>query len=153
MSGSGPTGATGIQGSTGATGPTGIGATGPTGSSGSGSSITPCNLTIFGNLNGSWQGSTYPIVFNSSMIISAQSTANAISAYNTTSGLWTCPISGVHYFTYGSQVRNASGSGNNNGGEKWTLIFNESERLNKMFVRPGEDYVWVVGFGGNILHF
>ncbi|MBK9980901.1 MAG: T9SS type A sorting domain-containing protein [Saprospiraceae bacterium] len=40
-----------------------------------------------------------------------------------------------------------------NGGEKWTLSFNESERLNKMFVRPGEDYVWVVGFGGNILHY
>ena len=123
MSGSGPTGATGIQGSTGATGPTGVGSTGPTGSAGSGgSSITPCNLTIFGNLNGSWQGATYPVIFNSSMIISAQSTTNAISAYNTTSGLWTCPISGVYYFTYGSQVRNTSGSGNNNGGEIGVLI-------------------------------
>ncbi len=40
-----------------------------------------------------------------------------------------------------------------NGGEKWTLSYNETEGLNKMYVRPGQDYVWVVGFGGNILHF
>ena len=63
-----------------------------------------------------------PIVFNSSMIISAQSTTNAISAYNTSTGLWTCPISGVYYFTYGSQERNASGSGKKNGGEIGVLI-------------------------------
>ena len=56
------------------------------------------------------------------MIITAQSTANAISAYNTSTGLWTCPVSGVYMFLYGSQVRNASGSGNNNGGEIGILI-------------------------------
>ncbi|HLF65013.1 MAG TPA: YCF48-related protein [Saprospiraceae bacterium] len=39
------------------------------------------------------------------------------------------------------------------GGETWTFSFFESERLNNTYVRPGEDFVWVVGFGGNILHF
>ena len=53
------------------------------------------------------------------MIITAQSTSNAISAYNTSTGLWTCPISGVYMFFYGSQVRNSAGSGNNNGGDLW----------------------------------
>ncbi len=40
-----------------------------------------------------------------------------------------------------------------NGGQSWVTSFEETERLNNMYVRPGEDFVWVVGFGGNILHF
>jgi photosystem II stability/assembly factor-like uncharacterized protein len=39
------------------------------------------------------------------------------------------------------------------GGLSWELTYNETESLNSTFVRPGEDYVWTVGYGGNILHF
>lgn len=39
------------------------------------------------------------------------------------------------------------------GGQSWKVAYREIERLNNCYVRPGEDAAWVVGFGGNILHY
>jgi hypothetical protein len=39
------------------------------------------------------------------------------------------------------------------GGNSWALDYDERAAFQKLWVQPGEEYIWAVGFGGNIMHY